>query len=166
MDKKKPKEPKNPKTKTNNKWPLKLYIKDVRNLVSANMSLDKLGRLFNLEVSKLCFPYNQAISIKRLKATTSLRPHDDEFWHDLFLNKSTSLETRLEADALFRNKSFKNLYEYGVYYLKQDCILLHSIVLTLFRNYLENDNINIIIRRNFSQSSLSYEQFFLIEPSK
>jgi len=42
-----------------NKWPMRLYVKDVRNLVAANMSLDKIGKLFNLEVSKLCFPYTK-----------------------------------------------------------------------------------------------------------
>jgi hypothetical protein len=38
-----------------NKWPMKLFIKDVRNLVAANMSLDKIGKLFNLEESKLAW---------------------------------------------------------------------------------------------------------------
>ena len=53
--------------KTPNKWIMNLYIKDIRNLVAANMSLDKIGKLFNLKVSKLCFPYEKATSIKTLK---------------------------------------------------------------------------------------------------
>jgi hypothetical protein len=46
---------------------MKLYLKDVRNLVAPNMSLDKLGRLFNLPCAKLAFPYEQATSIKTFK---------------------------------------------------------------------------------------------------
>jgi Tfp pilus assembly protein PilZ len=53
--------------KTPNKWIMNLYIKDIRNLVAANMSLDKNGKLFNLKVSKLCFPYEKATYIKTLK---------------------------------------------------------------------------------------------------
>jgi len=53
---------------------MNLYIKDIRNLVDANMSLDKIGKLFNLKVSKLCFPYEKATSIKSLKTITSLHP--------------------------------------------------------------------------------------------
>lgn len=162
----KPKLKPNLKQKLKNEWPLHLYIKDVRNLVSANVSLDKLGHLFNLNVSKLCFPYNQAVTIARLKQLTSLKPYDNEFWKDSFSNREVTLESRIYADKLFKEKQFNNLYEYGIYYLKLDCILLHSIVLVLFNNYLKNDNVNIIIRRNFSQSNLSYEQFFIHLPSQ
>ena len=150
---------------TGGKWPSFLYIKDIRNLVAANMSLDKIGKLFNLKESKLCFPYNQAVSIKQLKNISSLKPYDELFWKDSFLNKTVPLETRLYAQNLFDKKGFKTLYEFGNYYLILDCLLLHSIVLTLFKTYL-NDDINIFIRRNFSQSSLSYQQFFILEPSK
>jgi hypothetical protein len=129
------------------------------------MSLDKIGQLFNLPVSKLCFPYNQATSIKTLKTITSLKVHDENFWKDTFTNKIISLDDRLEAQVIFNQHKFKNLYQYGDYYLRQDCLLLHSIVITLFENYLK-DNINLVLRRNFSQSSLSYQQFFIIEPSK
>jgi hypothetical protein len=66
---------------------------------------------------------------------------------------------------IFTKEGFTNLYEYSNYYLIQDCVLLHSIVLTLFRNYL-NDSINIFIRRNYSQSNLAYQQFLIIEPSQ
>jgi YesN/AraC family two-component response regulator len=64
---------------TPSKWIMNLYIKDIRNLVAANMSLDKIGKLFNLKVSKLCFPYEKATSIKTLKSITSLHPNDDLF---------------------------------------------------------------------------------------
>jgi hypothetical protein len=157
-----------PKKNLNNKkniWPLNLFIKDIRNLVASNLSLDKLGRLFNLEVSKLCFPYNQATSIKKLKQLTSLKPYDNNFWYDNFTNKKINLEDRINAQKIFEIKKFNNLYEYCIFYLKQDCILLHSIVLTLFKTYLSN-NINIFIRRNYSQSSLSFQQFFIVDPSK
>ncbi len=153
------------KSKFADKWSLQLYFKDIRNLVAANMSLDKIGKLFNLPVSKLCFPYNQALSIKKLKEIDSLHPNDNAFWHDTFSTKVIPIEQRLAAQVLFTEKKFKNLYEYNMYYLKLDCVLLHSIVLTLFRNYLL-DHINIFLRRNYSQSSLSYEQFFIIEPSQ
>ncbi len=152
-------------SKVDTKWLMKLYIKDFRNLVATNMSLDKIGKLFNLKVSKLCFPYEQAKSIKKIKNITSLQPTNDLFWKDNFSNKTVDLETRLEAQSLYNAKQFKNLYDYGEYYLIQDCLLLHEIVLTLFRTYL-NESINIFIRRNYSQSSLSYQQFFIIEPSK
>jgi hypothetical protein len=153
------------KSKLDNRWLMKLYIKDVRNLVAANMSLDKIGKLFNLNVSKLCFPYEQATTIKKLAQYTSLHPFDDSFWQDNFSNKTVNLETRLAAQELFQSKQFNNLYEYGEYYLKQDCLLLHSVLLTLFRTYLQ-ESINIFIRRNYSQSSLSYQEFFIVEPSK
>jgi hypothetical protein len=152
-------------SKINNLWSMNLYIKDIRNLVAANVSLDKLGQLFNLDVSKLCFPYNKATSIKALKSITSLKPLDETFWKDTFSNKTVVLEERIKAQDLFMNKKFSNLYEYSVFYLKQDCILLHSIVLTLLNTYL-SENINLYIRRNFSQSNLSYQEFFIIEPSK
>lgn len=144
---------------------LRLYVKDVRNLVSANMSLDKLGKLFNIKVSKLCFPYNQAKSITILKQLDSLKPHDDEFWKDTFSNKQTCLNDRVEAQNLFNKMNFNDMYQYSVFYLIHDCVLLHSVVTTLFTNFL-NNNINLFIHKNFSQSSLSYEQFFIIEPSK
>jgi hypothetical protein len=146
-------------------WPMNLYIKDIRNLVASNLSLDKLGQLFNLNVSKLCFPYNKATSIKELKKLTSLFPFDESFWKDTFSNKKVLLDERIKAQELFNHKGFLNLYEYSIYYLKQDCILLHNIVITLFQTYLL-ENINLYIRRNYSQSSLSYQQFFIVEPSK
>ena len=146
-------------------WTMNLFIKDIRNMVSANMSLDKIGKLFNLNVSKLCFPYNRATSIKALKSISSLRAHDDLFWLDTFSGKDIPVETRLEAQAIFTAKKFCNLYQYSDFYLKQDCLLLHSIVLTLFDNYLA-DGINIFLRRNYSQSNLAYQQFFVVEPSR
>jgi hypothetical protein len=150
---------------TPKKWIMNLYIKDIRNLVAANMSLDKIGKLFNLQESKLCFPYEKATSIKALKSITSLHPNDNLFWRDKFSSKETPLETRLEAQVIFNTQGFKNLYQYSNYYLKQDCILLHSVVLTLFENYLVDD-INIFLRRNYSQSNLAYQQFFIVEPSR
>jgi hypothetical protein len=153
------------KQESASKWIMNLYIKDIRNLVAANMSLDKIGKLFNLKVSKLCFPYEKATSIKALKSFTSLYPNDDFFWQDTFSGKEIPLETRLEAQVIFNAQGFTNLYQYSVYYLKQDCILLHSIVLTLFDNYLA-DRINIFLRRNYSQSNLAYQQFFIVEPSR
>ena len=154
------------KKETGDKWFMKLFIKDIRNMVSSRMSLDKVGKLFNLDVTKLCFPYNKATSIKVLKSLTNLRPNDDLFWRDTFTSKKpVPLEDRLEAQALFTSKGFQNLYEYSDYYLKQDCLLLHSIVLILFRNYLA-DGINIFLRRNYSQSNLAYQQLFIVEPSR
>ena len=152
-------------SKVDNRWLMKLYIKDVRNLVAANMSLDKIGKLFNLKVSKLCFPYEQATTIRKLAQCTSLKPYDDLFWKDNFSNKTIDLETRLAAHELYITNQFKNLYEYGEFYLKQDCLLLHEVLLTLFRTYLQ-ESINIFLRRNYSQSSLAYQEFFIIEPSK
>ena len=157
--------PKKSKKINKKKWPMKLYVKDVRNLVAANMSLDKIGKLFNLNVSKLCFPYDQATSIKKLKNLHSLHPTDNLFWKNTFSGRSTLLEDRLEAQKIFDKFSFNDLYEYSVYYLKQDCILLHSVLLTLFHTYLQ-ESINIYIRRSYSQSSLSYQQFFIVEPSR
>jgi hypothetical protein len=151
--------------KVNAHWEMKLYIKDIRNLVAANMSLDKIGKLFNLKVSKLCFPYEQATSVKKIKRITSLQPRNDAFWKNSFDNKTVDLETRLEAQQIYDAKQFNDLYEYGKYYLVQDCLLLHSIVLTLFRTYLQ-ESINIFTRRNYSQSNLAYQQFFIVEPSQ
>jgi hypothetical protein len=159
------KDMKKKQTYLKNKWVSKLYIKDIRNLVAANMTLDNIGKLFNLDVPKLCFPYEKATSIKILKTIKSLYPYNDEFWKDSFSNKTVTVDTRLQAQLIFHKKKFTNLYEYSTHYLIQDCLLLHSIVLTLFKAYL-NDSINIFIRRNYSQSSLAYQQFFIIEPSK
>ena len=142
-----------------------IFIKDIRNLVAPNMSLDKLGKLFNLDISKLCFPYNRATSIKELKKIKSLNALDETFWFDSFSNNSPSVENRLAAQHIFDEMKFADLYEYGVFYLIQDCVLLHKIFLTLFNGYLA-DKINIFVRRNFSQSSLSYHQFFILESAK
>lgn len=154
---------KNPKRK--NDFFMSLYIKDIRNLVASNLSLDKLGQLFNLPVSKCVFPYEQATSIKQLKSIDNLHPYNDSFWHDSFSSKIISLEHRLQAQSIFNDKNFKDLYEYSTYYLVQDCVLLHSIVCTLFKNYLKQ-SINIFIRRNFSQSSLSFQEFYIVAPSR
>jgi len=153
------------KKETDNKWTMNLYIKDIRDLVASNMSLDKVGKLFNLPVSKLCFPYNKATSIRALKTFSSLHPNDDKFWRDSFTGREIPLAARLEAQALFNNKHFSDLYQYSDYYLQLDCTLLHSIVMTLFKNYLA-DGINIFLRRKYSQSNLAYEQFFIVEPSR
>jgi len=150
-----------------NKWTMKLYIKDIRNLVSSTMTLDKIGKLFNLPVSKLVFPYNQASSIKKIKNINSLQPTNELFWRDSFFGKTPSLESRMEANSIFNIKKFKNLYEFGTYYLIQDCTLLHSILLTLFKSFLNQEHpVNIFLRRNYSQSSLAYQQLFIIEPSR
>jgi len=146
-------------------WPMNLFIKDVRNLLSPTLSLDKVGKLFNLKVSKLCFPYEQATSIQRLKQLTSLQPSNEEFWKDNFSGKTVSLESRLEAQQLFEEENFTSLYDYNTYYLTQDCILLHAIVSTLFESYL-SDSINIFLRRVYSQSSLAYQQFYIVHPAK
>ena len=144
-------------------WPMRLYIKDVRNLVSATMSLDKLAQRFNLPLSKLVFPYERAVSVTVLKSTTSLHPENDLFWRDSFFQKTPSIEARREAQNIFTTHSFKDLYEYSCYYLVQDCMLLHSIVLTLFNSF---NPCNIFIRRNYSQSSLAYQTLQIVEPSR
>jgi len=151
--------------KSNNKWSMNLYIKDLRDLVSSNMSLDQVGQLFNLNVSKLCFPYEQATSIKKLKKLHSLHANDEKFWTDTFTGKLVPLEQRQNAQTIFDQKNFTNLYEFNNYYLTIDCLLLHCVLLKIFHTYL-TDSIDIFIRRKFSQSSLSYQQFFIIEPSK
>ena len=151
--------------RTTKQWNMNLYIKDVRNLIAANMSLDKVGQVFNLKVSKLCFPYEQATSIKKLKLCTSLHPTNEKFWHDSFSGKSVPIETRLHAQTIFNIKKFENLYEYSTYYLIQDCVLLHSFLLTFFRTNL-NDSVNIFLRKIYSQSNLAFQQFFIIEPSR
>jgi len=156
---------KKPVKKGIGKWKSSVFIKDIRNMVSQNLTLDKVGKLFNLEVSKLCFPYNQAVSIKIMKNIDSLRPNDEIFWKDTFSSRHISLSDRLHAQTIFNTHKFSNLYEYSVYYLSLDCLLLHSIVLKLFNTYL-SENINLFVRRNFSQSNLSYQQFFIIEPSR
>ena len=146
-------------------WPLNLYIKDIRDLVAANMSLDKVGQLFNLPVSKLCFPYEQATSIRVLRKNTSLHPYNEKFWADNFSGKIVPLEKRLFAQNIFETKKFSTLYEYSVHYLVQDCMLLQSVVNTLFSAHLQN-SVNIFTRRVYSQSSLAYQQFFILEPAK
>lgn len=148
-----------------NKWIMKLFIKDIRNLVASNMSLDKIGQLFNLDVSKLCFPYEKAVSVKALKNMDSLRPHDDSFWKDTFSGKTSDLDSRLEAQAFFNRKKCIDVYDFGTYYLTLDCLLLHKILLTLIQTYLQ-DSIDLFIRRNYSQSGLAYQQFFILEPAK
>ena len=129
------------------------------------MSLDKIGKMLNLNVSKLCFPYDIATSVCILKQLTSLHPHDEHFWKNSFNKNPISLENRLQAQQLYEKHNFKNLYDYGTFYLTQDCLLLHEILLTLFNSYLEN-SINLFTRRNYSQSSLSYQQFFIVYPSQ
>ena len=153
------------KKKKKQNWLMKLYLKDIRNLVSSHMSLEKVGKLFNLEVAKLAFPYEQATSISKLKNIHSMYPNDEIFWKNTFGGRAPSLEDRLEAQVIYNMNKFNNLYEFSVFYLKQDCLLLHSIVLTLFTSYL-SQNVNIFTRRNYSQSSLAYQQFFVVEPSR
>ena len=153
------------KSKQKHQWTMNLYIKDIRNLVAANMSLDKIGKLFNLTVPKLAFPYDQATSVLKLKTLNSLHVNNSQFWKNTFSAHEVPLESRLEAQRIYDQKKFLNLYEYSVFYLQQDCVLLHSIALTLFFTYCQ-ENINIFIRRNFSQSNLSYQQFFVVEPSQ
>jgi len=153
------------KKKNNCMFLSNLYIKDIRNMVSATMTLDQIGTLFKIPFKKLCFPYNKSTSIAVLKNTTSLHPLDDTYWKDPFLNKTISVESRINAQNLFDQKDFSNLYEYNTYYLTLDCLLLHSIIITLFQTYLK-DSINIFIRRNYSQSNLAFQQLFIVEPSR
>lgn len=148
-----------------NVWPIHLFIKDVRELVASNMSLDKIGQVLGLEVSKLCFPYEQAVSIKKLKSIHSLHPYDEKFWTNSFSGKCIPIEQRLLAQQEYENQKMSSLYDYNAYYLKIDCMLLHSVLLKIFHTYLQ-DNINIFIRRKFSQSSLAFQQFFVVEPSQ
>ena len=166
IQKEKAKEKKEKMKRAGNQWLMSLFIKDLRNLVAANLSLDKLGKLFSLNVSKLCFPYEYATSVKKIKETVSLHPYNENMWKDSFFGRTVLLEDRLNAQTIYNSKKFSNLYEYGNYYLVLDCVLLHSILLKMFNTYLNEDNINIFVRRNYSQSNLSYQQFFIIEPSK
>jgi hypothetical protein len=152
-------------TKKSNDWLMSLFFKDIRYLVSANMSLDQTGKLFNLPICKLSFPYEQATSIKRLKSLDSLYPHNEQFWTDIFTGKTIAQDDRIHAQSVFDANNFTDLYEYSTYYLSKDCLLLHSIVLTLFHNYLRQ-SINIFLRRNFTISNLSFQQCFVIDPSE
>jgi hypothetical protein len=154
-----------PSKNKNSNFPVNLYLKDIRFMVSAAMTLDRIGQLFNIKFKKLVFPYNKAISIEALKNTSSLNPHDDEYWHDSFTGKQIPLKERLNAQNVFEEKGFLNLYEYSNYYLTIDCVLLHSIVLTIFNTYLA-DRVNIFIRRNYSQSNLAYQELFIVQPSR
>jgi DNA polymerase family B len=142
-----------------------LYIKDIRFMVAGNMSLDRIGQLFNISFKKLAFPYEKATDIKTLKNITSLHPTDDLFWNDTFTSRTPALADRLRAQELFEFKNFMDLYQFSVYYLSLDCCLLHSIVLTIFNTYLHN-GINIFIRRNFSQSNLSFQELFITQPAR
>jgi len=162
---KQPRSQKLPKKNLLSQWPMNLYIKDIRYLLAPNMTLDKIGKLFNLKVSKLCFPYDQATSIEKLKNTYSLNPTNEEFWIDRFSGKTVDVQNRLQAQQLFEDLQFSDLYQYSVYYLIQDCFLLHSILLTIFHTYL-NESINIFLRRIYTQSSLAFQQFFIVNPAQ
>jgi len=143
-----------------------LWIKDIRNMVSANMTLDQIGQLFNISFKKLCFPYNKAVTVEALKHIDSLHPYDELFWEDTFTGKPVHLEDRINAQKLFDKHNFENIYQFGNYYLMLDCLLLHSIVLTIFHTYLKDSGINIFLRRNFSQSNLAYQELFIVQPSR
>jgi len=153
--------------KINCNFPSNLYIKDIRFMVSPSMTLERVGQLFNISFKKLVFPYNQATSIGALKNAISLQPHNDVYWNDAFTGKTIKLEDRINAQHLYEQNGFVNLYDYGVYYLQLDCLLLHSIVNTLFITYLnDSDPINIFLRRKYTQSSLSFQDLFIIQPSR
>jgi len=151
--------------KKNCEFTSNLYIKDIRYMVSACMSLDQIGQLFNISFKKLAFPYEVAKSIETLKHTISLNPYDEMFWQDNFTGKVVNLQNRINAQDIFEKKNFANLYQFSDYYLRLDCLLLHSIVMTIFKSYLE-DSINIFVRRNYSQSNLSFQQLFIVIPSQ
>ena len=154
-----------PKMKTKCDFPSHLYIKDIRYMMASHLSLDRIGKLFNIPFKKLVFPYERASSIAVMKNTFSLDPTNDIFWQDTFKGQPPPLNDRINAQQLFENKNFQNLYDYNTYYLILDCLLLHSIVLTIFNTYLK-DAINIYVRRNYSQSNLSYQELFIVQPSK
>lgn len=148
-----------------NTWPINFYFKDLRNLLAPNMSLDKTAQLFNLEISKLCFPYNMATSVECLKQMHDLNPYNDQFWTDTFSSKLISLEQRLIAQQVFDEKKCTDMYSFSCHYLKLDCLLLHNIFLVMFNSYLTS-KIDLVLRRNYSQSNLSFQQFFVVEPSR
>lgn len=154
-----------PNLKTKCDFISNLYIKDIRYMVAGHMSLDRIGQLFNIPFQKMIFPYERAVSIDALKNTHSLHPTDELFWNDTFKGQAPPLAERLKAQEFFENKLFRDLYQYNVYYLILDCLLLHSIVLTIFQTYLK-DSINIFVRRNYSQSNLSFQELFIVQPSK
>jgi len=148
------------------RFPMNLYFKDLRNLVAANLTLDKLARLFNIETSKLVFPYEAATSICMLKKTTSLHAESDLFWRNTFSGRTVPLESRQHAQTVYNLKQCADLYTFAIHYLQLDCIVLHQIVLKLYSTYRTKDHINIYIRRNYSQSNLSFQQLFIVEPSR
>lgn len=145
---------------------LNLYLKDIRFMVSPSMTLDRIGQLFNIKTKKLAFPYNQAVSIAALMNTYELHPNNKTYWDDTFTGRCVKLEDRLNAQHIFEQQRFDNLYQYSVYYLIQDCLLLHNIVLTIFKTYLNDNNINIFLRRNYTQSHLSFQELFIVQPSR
>ena len=121
-----------------------------------------------------------------------MQPNNDQFWKDNLFGKTPSLESHREAKSIW--KKFSNLFEYETYYLIQDCALQHSILLTLFKSFLEQKPaVNIFFTKklflvsfynfiilssyhfihlynflqiNCSQYSLIISKCFIIEPSK
>ncbi len=88
---------------------------------------------------------------------------NERFWNNTFSGRAASLEDRQNAQLVYDLQKCKNLYEFSVYYLKLDCILLHSIVLTLYKTYLF-ENLNIVCLEIFLNPILPINNYLLLNP--
>jgi hypothetical protein len=111
-----------------------LMFRDLMDLTSKDMSLQKLAELAQLPCSKMDFPYHQASSWSQLNQPPSWKPSD---WYNPLKNEQVPPDRIYAVKRTFRQKSCKTLLDLMKVYLDVDCRLLREAGVKLLRQYYE-----------------------------
>jgi hypothetical protein len=127
---------------------------EARRLITQDCSLDGFGKMCELEVKKMSFPFGILTSHKVLERDRL--PSNRESWRNDLRNELPSSESIDEAIRNFQAGGHTNLRSYISQYLKHDVIILQQSLVKLNGSYTDLLDINFIEARKLTVSGLSY----------
>ena len=86
-----------------------LKFLDVSNFLAAGTSLDKWLKACKCEVQKAIFPYEWLDDYNKLYESKLL---DYDLWYSSLKNKNVSVEDYNEANKLYTDNNFKNMFDF------------------------------------------------------
>jgi hypothetical protein len=150
-----------------------IHFAEARKLCSPNCSLDGLGKMCELEVSKMSFPFKTLTSPKVLlnpKLSTDindwkteltsakkfvLNPHNPYEITELNLNDNL-FDTIRKANSVFEEKRLSTIDQFIKIYLEKDVLILQQCLIKINREYTEILKASFIELKKITISSFSY----------
>jgi DNA polymerase type B, organellar and viral len=131
-----------------------LYFCDIKNLLSPGTSLDSLGKMCHLPVTKGIFPWEKFTSPAYLEETRL--PADKEEWKSSLQPDGGPSQAMVDEVLLFyQNSGFANVGEYLRHYLIKDVEILQQAVVALSRSFYAQLGINFLGLRKHTISGLA-----------